>query len=443
MLANDLIVKVDGLGKCYQVYDQPKDRFKQMVWPRLRRLMGCSSTRYYRDFWALQDVSFEVGRGETVGILGRNGSGKSTLLQMVCGMLTPTVGSIETSGRIAALLELGSGFNPDFTGRENVYLNGMLLGLSRKEIDARFDQIVDFSGVEPFIDQPVKHYSSGMMVRLAFAVQTQVSPDLLVVDEALAVGDAKFQAKCFERLKQLKDQGTSILFVTHATEQVVAHCSRALLFDSGSLLVSGEPRSVVNSYLDLLFGKERITSSMSEERAVNKTVEKGGVSLSHTSDVFYSRPGYNPNEYRWGDRAAEILDYQLLAGGEQHPSVVGVGEAVTIFVAVRFIKKLIRPILGCTIKTKEGVTVCGANSEMLNVEQFKQVGQKEGVAVCRIDFSCRLAAGDYFISLGVATCAGEEIVPHDRRYDAIHLVVEPTPLFFGLADLDLEMSVCG
>lgn len=235
-MSSEIAIRVESLSKCYQIYDQPRDRLKQFVLPRLKRLAGLPPKQYYHEFWALKDVSFEVKKGETVGIIGRNGSGKSTLLQMICGTLSPTSGSVTTHGRIAALLELGSGFNPEFTGRENVYMNASVLGLTKDEIDARFDEIAAFADIGEFIEQPVKIYSSGMMVRLAFAVQAQVEPNIMIVDEALAVGDAKFQAKCFERLKKLKESGTSILLVTHSTEQIVTHCSGLCCLIMGILL---------------------------------------------------------------------------------------------------------------------------------------------------------------------------------------------------------------
>ena len=227
-MSSEFAVRVDNLGKCYQIYERPRDRLLQMLMRGHRQ--------YYREFWALRGVSFAVRRGETIGIIGRNGSGKSTLLQMICGTLNPTEGSIQTRGRITALLELGSGFNPEFTGEENIFMNGAVLGLSEAEMHACFDDIVDFADIGDFIRQPVKTYSSGMAVRLAFAVQAMVGPDILVVDEALAVGDAKFQAKCFDRLNQLKQRGTSILLVTHSGEQIVTHCSQAILLDNGTMV---------------------------------------------------------------------------------------------------------------------------------------------------------------------------------------------------------------
>lgn len=256
-----IAIRVVNLSKCYHIYDRPRDRLLQMLM-RGRK-------QFYREFWALKDISFEVKKGETVGIVGRNGSGKSTLLQLICGTLNPTSGIIQTNGRIAALLELGSGFNPEFTGRENVYMNAALLGLSKEEVDARFNDITTFADIGQFIDQPVKTYSSGMVVRLAFAVQSQINPDILVVDEALAVGDAKFQSKCFERLRQLKENGTSILLVTHSSEQIVTHCSNAILLDNGVQVETGEPKRVINRYMDLLFGKEKQTRDNSPANTVN------------------------------------------------------------------------------------------------------------------------------------------------------------------------------
>ncbi|MBC8326555.1 MAG: ABC transporter ATP-binding protein, partial [Verrucomicrobia subdivision 3 bacterium] len=256
---NDIPITVRGVSKTYELYRRPFDRLKQSF-INIKNNIGLDAKPLWDEFVALNDVSFDVKRGETVGIIGPNGCGKSTLLQIVSGTLTPSSGHVETHGRIAALLELGSGFNPELTGRENVYINAAIIGLSNQEISYRFDDIVSFADIGNFLDQPVKNYSSGMMVRLAFAVQSQIDPDILIVDEALAVGDAKFQAKCFERLRQLKERGTSILLVTHSSEQIVTHCSKAILLDKGVQLETGEPKFVVNRYHDLLFSKSRNTA---------------------------------------------------------------------------------------------------------------------------------------------------------------------------------------
>lgn len=441
-MTTDIAIRVQNLSKCYQIYDNPGDRLKEFVVPRLKRLFGLPHTPYYREFWALKDISFEVKRGETVGIIGRNGSGKSTLLQIICGTLTPTSGEVQTNGRIAALLELGSGFNPEFTGRENVYMNAAVLGLTQQEIEERFDTIVDFADIGEFINQPVKTYSSGMVVRLAFAVQSQIDPDIMIVDEALSVGDAKFQAKCFDRLRQLKENGTSILLVTHSSEQIVSHCSSAILLNNGIQLESGKPKQVVNRYLDLLFGKEKSAISTAPDQVSDvsaPTPSTATYQLSCLEDTFAQRHGYNPHEYRWGDGLATILDFYIAADDESYPSAVSTGQRITLVVAIKFNKDIYRPILGITIKTKEGITVYGVNSETLECDDFMELGKCDTVIQVQTVFSCSLAAGDYFISLGLASKHGEEVIPHDRRYDSIHLQVRPNAMFFGLADLQLKM----
>jgi len=248
MSGDDIAIKVSDLSKCYHIYDKPHDRLKQSIYPRLQRLAGKQPKQYCREFWALKDVSFEIKKGETVGIVGRNGSGKSTLLQLICGTLHATSGTIETQGRIAALLELGSGFNPEFTGRENVYMNGAILGLSQVEIESRYSQIVEFADIGEFIDRPVKIYSSGMLMRLAFATQTVLDPKILIVDEALAVGDMSFQVKCFARMNQLREKGTTILFVSHSLSTVLSFCDRAVYLQRGEQIATGPVADVVKQY---------------------------------------------------------------------------------------------------------------------------------------------------------------------------------------------------
>jgi lipopolysaccharide transport system ATP-binding protein len=229
----DFAIRVSNLSKCYQIYDTPRDRLKQFIAPWVQRVVKHTPKPYFSEFWALRDVSFNIKRGETVGIIGRNGSGKSTLLQLICGTLTPTSGRVETNGRIAALLELGSGFNPEFTGRENVYMNGRILGLSQEEINDCFDDIAAFADIGEFIEQPVKTYSSGMFVRLAFAVQAHIDAQIVIVDEALAVGDVFFRQKCYARLNKLRESGTAILLVSHAMGDIEQFCEYAILLEIG------------------------------------------------------------------------------------------------------------------------------------------------------------------------------------------------------------------
>ena len=429
-------IAVSQVTKAFPIYEKPHHRLLQML------SRGPRKNRWFKQFHALRGVSFEVGRGETVGIIGRNGSGKSTLLQIICGTLSPSSGVVDVRGRVAALLELGAGFNPDFTGKENVYLNGSLLGLSRDEIDERYEDILAFAGIGDFIDQPVKTYSSGMYVRLAFAVASNVTPDILIVDEALAVGDAKFQAKCFARLKNLRDAGTTILFVSHSTEQIVTHCDRAVLLDGGLVLADGAPKVVVNQYLDLLFGVDKPAVeadalSMNEDGAGDHDIVLDGETSSHP-DPFSSRPNYNSHEYRWGDRRALIRDFSLNVGGVQNPSSVSTGETASLALAIQFDQAVHRPILGVAVKNKEGVTVYATNSEMLDANDIPLLGEAGTTVRIDLNFTCVMGAGDYFISLGVASRDGSEVIPHDRRYDAIHLHVLGSS-FVGFSNLDLQM----
>lgn len=250
-MSSDLAIRIEQLSKCYQIYAQPRDRLKQMLLPKLQRLAGRHPKRYYDEFWALRNISFEIRKGEAVGIVGRNGSGKSTLLQLICGTLFPTLGTVETKGRIAALLELGSGFNPEFTGRENVYLNGAILGVDQEQMNAVFERIVKFADIGDHLDQPVKTYSSGMFVRLAFAVQMHLDPEILIVDEALSVGDQFFQAKCYAAIRTMMDKGTTVLFVSHSAATVKALCPRAVLLSHGDLIVDGPASRVLDRYFVL------------------------------------------------------------------------------------------------------------------------------------------------------------------------------------------------
>jgi lipopolysaccharide transport system ATP-binding protein len=283
--SGEVAIRVQNLSKCYQIYDQPPDRLKQSLYPRLQRLTGRPPKQYFREFWALKNISFDIEKGEAVGIIGRNGSGKSTLLQLICGTLNPTGGELETYGRMAALLELGSAFNPEFTGRENVYLNASILGLAQKEIDDKFDEIAAFADITGFLEQPVKTYSSGMLMRLAFAVSTSISPEILIVDEVLGVGDAPFQSKCFKRLRQLISDGTSVLFVSHDISTVRGMCTRTLWLKNGHAEMWGEAKTVAREYERFCWQEQGIVLShpeSSDESApsalsISKTVsEKAG-----------------------------------------------------------------------------------------------------------------------------------------------------------------------
>ncbi|TCL07368.1 ABC transporter ATP-binding protein [Sodalis ligni] len=459
MSFNNVAIKIENISKCYQVYESPTRRLKEFIFPRLDYYLGKTPRVYHEDFWALKDVSFDLPRGQTLGIVGRNGSGKSTLLQIIAGTLSPTGGNVQVNGRVAALLELGAGFNNDFSGRENVYLNASLLGLSREETDDRLDDILSFADIGRFIDSPVRSYSSGMLVRLAFAVQAQIDPEILIVDEALAVGDAKFQAKCFARLKKLKQNGTSILFVSHATEQIVTHCDRAMLLDGGKMQALGTPRDIVNRYLDILFGKRKSQNTdrqqmdaqidLAIEGEETRAVRESEAEVSGTSSAgitgrlngsYADRPNYNSSEYRWGDRAAEFVDFHLQQAGEDFPSSLTPREEIIFSFRVRFHATVVRPIFGFAVKTKEGVTIYNTNSEWQSVELI-DVAKPEQDLFVSVSMPVMLFEGDYFISVGIASSStGGEVIPHDRRYDSIHLAVGAVTSFTGLADLNARIK---
>jgi lipopolysaccharide transport system ATP-binding protein len=301
---SDVAISVQNLSKCYQIYDNPRDRLKQFVMPRLQSATRQTRRKYYREFWALRDVSFDVMKGETLGIIGRNGSGKSTLLQMICGTLSPTDGSVETNGRVAALLELGSGFNPEFTGRENVYLNATVLGLSKQEVDQRFDAIAAFADIGDFIEQPVKTYSSGMFVRLAFAIQANVDPEILIVDEALAVGDAYFVHRCMLRFNELQNAGTTILFVSHDANTIRNLCSRSIWLAEGSIKDQGNSGKVVDGYLANLFGRVAVVAS--------PTVDQTNTHTPPLDKPYLQKETSIPNiDRRLGDQKCSLVGVAL------------------------------------------------------------------------------------------------------------------------------------
>lgn len=287
MYSNEIAIEVNNLSKCYEIYSSPISRLKQFILPNFQKLVKKTRKQYFEEFLALQNISFEIKKGETVGIIGRNGSGKSTLLQIICGTLTPTSGNITTNGRIAALLELGSGFNPEFTGRDNVYLNAAVLGLSKNEIDNKFDDIAAFADIKQFLDQPVKTYSSGMVARLAFSVAVQVNPDILVIDEALSVGDMAFQEKSFTRMKRIRDDGTSILFVSHSPSAVRNFCNKAIWLDAGQMKSIGERLIVCDQYqndMDDRIQSDSVASQFKNFQSLPEKLDQTIKIVSITSD---------------------------------------------------------------------------------------------------------------------------------------------------------------
>lgn len=451
MSSKDLAIQIENLSKCYTIYSKPIDRLKQFIIPKVIRLLGKRPKTYYREFWALRDVSLDVSKGETIGIIGRNGSGKSTLLQLICGTLTPTIGSIKAGGRISALLELGSGFNPEFSGRENVFLNGAILGMSREEITARFDDIAGFADIGEFIDQPVKFYSSGMTVRLAFAVQAMVDPDILIVDEALAVGDERFQRKCFRRLDELKRNGTTVLFVSHAGQQIIELCDRAVLLEQGQRLLLGNPLDVVRAYQKLIYADMTNQAQMIHEfRELDRTGMKSMQTGSVTSPEEYthsqpqSKAGTPETDFYensmipqstesmpvmgakvisikiLNDKGKEVNN--LLAGGEYSFQIQGV--FLEDHQAVHF---------GLHIRTKTGLTITGLSYPKPGtfISNIKK-GQKYKLT---IKIKMYLAPDTYFVGSGI--WSSKESTRLHQVLDLIMFRVSPKPdnCAFGHVDL--------
>jgi len=421
-------ITVTDIRKVYNIYDSPRDRLREVLSP--------TKKIYHREFWALDGVSFDVAHGETVGIIGRNGSGKSTLLQIICGILKPTTGTVSTSGRISALLELGTGFNPEFTGRENVYLSGALMGLGKDEIDARYQGIADFADIGDFINQPVKTYSSGMYVRLAFACAVNVDPEILVVDEALSVGDVFFQQKCFRKMAEFKERGKSLLMVSHDMNAVQKSCGRAVFLDNGRVMKAGDSREVINHYLETVLLKgERVRQKDFGEFPTGKRMTR----QPSGEDRCMKKANYNKNEFRYGNFKARIVDFSMVDERCMEIMAVSSGGMVGFRYEVAYDEPVEFPVYGFTIKTKDGVTVYG-NNTWYQGTVIEPKGRGDRVVV-EFRQNINLAAGDYFISAGVAELAAEDAVPVDRRYDLAYLNVMPVDKSFGIANLFSKISV--
>ncbi|MFG0325690.1 MAG: ABC transporter ATP-binding protein [Phycisphaerales bacterium JB037] len=459
----ETVIRVDDVSKCYHIYDKPHHRLLQSF----ARLHG---KRFHRDFWALKGVSFEVRRGEAVGVIGRNGSGKSTLMQLIAGVLRPTGGRIETRGRIGALLTLGGGFNPEFTGRDNVFLYGSILGLTRKQVQERFDEIASFADIGRFIDQPIKTYSSGMRVRLAFSVQVQLDPDILIIDEALAVGDNLFQKRCHQRLKELREKGVTLLFVSHQQEAIRTLTTRAILLHEGKVRASGDPGEVVLDYRRLLHDEERKWYDTRAE-AYRQSAEKAASRKPqpeltvHTPEGTESvAPNGTPADddaKSFGDRDAEVLKVEVLDDARDPCGYFSPGQTVLVRVAVRVNKPMQHLNVALRLRNKEGVKVCSWGTLNQDISLWSQRPEApadqpvlwdrsfdagETFAV-EFSFECRLGHGFYEVQAMVAEekdrYYGDERMLHWLDEAAFfHVKVIKDEYFFGgVCDLQMQARV--
>jgi lipopolysaccharide transport system ATP-binding protein len=415
-MSSDIAIKVENLSKCYQIYDQPRDRLKQFILPRLQGMLGHTPRQYFREFWALKDVSFEVKKGETVGIIGRNGSGKSTLLQMICGTLNPSSGSIQTHGRIAALLELGSGFNPEFSGRENVYMNAAVLGLHTDEIDRRFDEIAAFADIGDFIEQPVKTYSSGMTMRLAFAISVCVDPDILVIDEALAVGDAAFQFKCLERMRLLAESGTTLLFVSHDMGMVQSFCKKVIYLDMGCLKNQGGPGEIAERYFFDIRDEQRRSSSGSSV-IIKKSISNNSL------PAFGTEQGY--------------ITYAYFLPSENHKQVFASGEQVSIDIGYEYLQSLDSVSISVYLHDYKMLDVSGRyfllKPHHINGSKF--------TGHILVSFFAKLKPGLYFLTIRLESMrAGNSCFPVDKQPAALTFEISNNDTdFLGTVDIGMRI----
>jgi lipopolysaccharide transport system ATP-binding protein len=446
-MSSEIAISVQGLSKCYHVYEKPHDRLKQYIVPRLQGAVGLQRKQYFREYWALKDVSFEIRKGETVGIVGRNGSGKSTLLQMICNTLNPTGGSITTHGRVAALLELGSGFNPEFTGRENVFLNAAVLGLTEEQTRARFADIVAFADIGDFIEQPVKTYSSGMMLRLAFAVIAHVDADVLVVDEALSVGDAFFTQKCMRFLRSFMERGT-ILFVSHDTASVMSLCNRAIWLEQGQVQEEGSPKEICEKYLEAFYeaqqGRGTTTRMKPRRQAEGPSQDQrrdfiNATNLRNDIELF----GFREDAPSFGKGGASLCSVQLLDAEDAPLAWVVGGESVVLQVEVQAETRLDSAIVGFFVRDRLGQNLFGDNTWLTCLEEpvTCEPGQR---LRARFAFDMpRLPPGDYSVTVAVADGSPDEHVQHHWMHDAVVFKSHSTSVSSGLIGIPMRSIELG
>lgn len=427
-------IEITNLSKAYQIYAQPHDRLKQFILPRLRRFSRAKQKDFFNNFWALHNVSFKIPKGTTMGIIGRNGSGKSTLLQLICGTLNPSSGNVTVNGRVAALLELGSGFNPDFTGRQNVYMNAAVLGLSNKQIDEKFDSIAAFADIGEFIEQPIKTYSSGMMVRLAFAVIAHVDADILIIDEALAVGDAVFTQKCMRWLRNFQKNGT-VLFVSHDTSSVLSLCDQAMWLHEGHCKQIGDAKSVAEAYLQ--FTQEIIsTENLHFETFGYENQANQHFSIDYSSKV--SATDNLTNARGWKTGRAEITKIEIVDSNLTQKNVFEGGEQVCIRVVAKANEDIDKPILGFLFRDRLGQDLFGENT--LPVTDLKPTPLKAGESVCaEFHFTMpMLPNGDYELMTSIAEGTLTDHTQHHWLHNALLVKVSSSKIRWGLVGISFN-----
>ena len=437
-MQSNLAINVCDVTKIYRLYDKPIDRLKESI--------SLTHKKYHKEFFALDKISFSVEKGSTVGIIGTNGSGKSTILKIITGVLNPTTGSVEVDGNISALLELGAGFNMDYTGIENIYMNGTMMGFSREQMEAKLPEILEFADIGDFVHQPVKTYSSGMFVRLAFALAINVEPEILIVDEALSVGDVFFQAKCYRRMEEIRKTGTTILMVTHDMGSVIKYCDKVILLNKGEFLAEGPAGEMVDLYKKILAGRmddleadlaKRLDSNFSDMMELNNDINKTHAKEYH--GLMKDKISINPNKTEYGDGRAEIYDLGLLDSKGELTNLLLKGEEFTIREKIRFNANIESPIFTFTIKDKKGTELSGTNTMFEGVE-VKPVKPGDE-AVVEFKQKMTLQGGEYLLSMSCTGFENGTHVVYHRLYDVTFITVISNKNTVGVYDMESKVNL--
>ena len=418
-------IKITNLTKVYKLYARNRDRLKDSL--------GLSKKAQYKEHYALKNVDMEVKTGESVGIIGVNGSGKSTILKIITGVLNPTAGDVEINGRISALLELGAGFNMEYTGLENVYLNGTMMGFTKQEIDERLQDILDFADIGDFVHQPVKTYSSGMFVRLAFAVAINIDPEILIVDEALSVGDVFFQAKCYHKFEEFKKMGKTILFVSHDLTSIAKYCDRVVLLNKGVKLAEGNPKDMVNMY------KKLLVHQLDEETLEDVSGKSAIGEKSEDKKAWKNNFEVNPTVTDYGERQAEIVDFAIIDQYGAYSSIIEKGSVYKVKAKIYFHETVKNPIFTITIKNKQGTDITGTNTMFERIETGTVNAGEERIVT--YEQQMNLQGGDYLLSLGCTGYVGDNFVVYHRLYDLVSFNVLSDKNTVGFFDMNSNITV--
>ena len=430
---SEVAIRVDDVSKLYKLYDKPSDRLKESL--------GLTRKKLYKEHYALHNVSFDVKRGETVGIIGTNGSGKSTILKIITGVLNPSGGHVEIDGRISALLELGAGFNMEYTGIENIYLNGTMIGFSREEIDAKMQDILDFADIGDFVHQPVKTYSSGMFVRLAFAVAINIDPEILIVDEALSVGDVFFQVKCYKKFEDFKKMGKTILFVSHDLGSISKYCDRVVLLNRGKKLAEGSPKEMVGMYKRIMVNQdkaEEIAAHQMDMSAFDEEEEKE-IKEAVCEGLWKNHYNLNPNVDEYGNGAAEIVDFAIVDENGNYNSAIMKGSRFRLKSKVKFKQDIQNPIFTYTFKNIQGVAITGTNT--MYEKKDVPLAKAGETYVATFEQDMFLQGGEYLLSMSCTGYQGGEFQVYHRLYDVCNVTVVSDKNTVGFYDMNSVTTV--